>query len=84
MGTNAARPKEDVSTKVKSIMNQAYQMMAAKFKTKDSYQSKEILSIIVTVVKVSLKGTVWASYLLVANFMALLLVCFNAEKGHQT
>ena len=45
--------KEDVGTKVKSIMNQAYQMMAAKFKTKDSYQSKEILSIIVAVVKVT-------------------------------
>ena len=48
----AAAPKEDVSTKVKSIMNQAYQMMAAKFKTKDTYQSKEILAVIVGVVKV--------------------------------
>ncbi len=48
----AAAPREDVTTKVKSIMNQAYQMMAAKFKTKDSYSSQEILAIIVGVVKV--------------------------------
>ncbi len=48
----AGAPKEEVGTKVKSIMNQAYQMMVAKFKTKDSYQSKEILTIIVGVVKV--------------------------------
>lgn len=56
MGTTAARPKEDVGTKVKSIMNQAYQMMAAKFKAKDSYQSREILGIIVAVVKVRRSG----------------------------
>ena len=43
---------EDVGLKVKSIMNQAYQKMAAKFKTKDSYESKEILGVIVSVVKV--------------------------------
>ena len=51
--TGGPAPKEDVGTKVKSIMNQAYQMMAAKFKTKDSYESKEILAIIVSIVKVS-------------------------------
>lgn len=43
---------QDVSTKVKTIMNQTYQMMSSKFKTKDSYQSKEILVLIVNVIKV--------------------------------
>ena len=43
---------KDVSTKVKSIMNQAFQMMSGKFKTKDSYLSKEILGIVMNVIKV--------------------------------
>ena len=56
IGNSGAGPREDVGTKVKSIMNQAYQMMAAQFKTKDSYESKEILSIIVAIVKVRCGG----------------------------
>ncbi len=47
---------EDVGPKVKSIMNQAYQKMSAKFQTKDSYESKEILGVIVNVVKVLFTG----------------------------
>ena len=45
---------EDVNAKVKAIMNHAFQMMSGKFKTKDSYQSKEILAIIVNVIRVRL------------------------------
>ena len=51
-GSAAAPAITDVATKVKSIMNQAYQMMATKFKTKDTYPSKEILAVIVSVIKV--------------------------------
>lgn len=45
-----------MGTKVKSIMNQAYQKMASKFKTKDSYDSKEILAILVGIIKVRTLG----------------------------
>ncbi len=51
-GGASAPASGDVATKVKAIMNQAYQMMASKFKTKDSYTSKEILGINVGIIKV--------------------------------
>lgn len=44
--------EEEVGTRVKAIMNQAYQNLAAKFKAKDSFETKEILSILVSVIKV--------------------------------
>ena len=44
---------EEVQTKVKAIMNQTYQTMASRFKAKDSFERKEILSILVTTIKVS-------------------------------
>ena len=69
----AAAPREDVATKVKSIMNQAYQMMAAKFKTKDSYSSQEILAIIVGVVKV--RGCVVVCYS--ATYTYFTFICFT-------
>ena len=45
---------EQIQTKVKVIMNQAYQTMAMKFKAKKSFETKEILSILVASIKVSL------------------------------
>ena len=51
-GGASATSSGDVTIKVKAIMNQAYQSMASKFKTKDSYSSKEILGIIVAIIKV--------------------------------
>ena len=38
--------------KVKAIMNQTYQTLATKFKTRESFETKEILSILVTTIKV--------------------------------
>lgn len=61
--TGGGASKDDVGTKVKSIMNQAYQMMAAKFKTKESYDSKEILAIIVGVVKVRVHIAIIGNFL---------------------
>ena len=42
----------EIGTKVKAIMNQAYQMMATKFRAKENFETKEILSIVVNVIKV--------------------------------
>ena len=44
--------EEEVSTRVKAIMNQAYQTLAGKFKAKESFETKEILAILVSVIKV--------------------------------
>ena len=49
---SAAAGGEDVSTKVKGIMNQAYQMMASEFKKKESFETQQILKIVVTTIKV--------------------------------
>lgn len=46
--------QEEVQTKVKAIMNQTYQVMATRFKVKESFETKEILSILVASIKVSL------------------------------
>ena len=43
---------EEVQRKVKTIMNQAYQSLASKFRGKESFQSKEILTILVNTIKV--------------------------------
>lgn len=43
---------EEVQMKVKAIMNQTYQTLASKFKTRESFETKEILSILVTTIKV--------------------------------
>ena len=48
--------KEEVATKVKAIMNQAYQTLAAKYKAKETFQSKEILSILVAAIKVGVEN----------------------------
>ena len=52
--TSGGLGEEEVGTRVKAIMNQAYQNLAAKFKTKDSFETKEILAILVSVIKVGL------------------------------
>ena len=44
--------QEEVATKVKAIMNQAYQTLAAKYRAKETFQSKEILAILVAAIKV--------------------------------
>ena len=44
--------KAEVATKVKAIMNQAYQTLATKYKAKETFQSKEILAILVAAIKV--------------------------------
>lgn len=61
-GAATAPATADISSKVKGIMNQAYQMLASKFKAKDSYTTREILGIIVAVIKVGNSETVkpWA------------------------
>ena len=51
-GGGGGASQEEVATKVKAIMNQAYQTLAAKYKAKETFQSKEILSILVTAIKV--------------------------------
>ena len=38
---------------MKTIMNQAYQSMAAKFKVKSSFATPEILSVLVATIKVT-------------------------------
>ena len=43
---------EEVQRKVKTIMNQTYQALASKFRGKESFQSKEILTILVNTIKV--------------------------------
>ena len=48
----AGASKEEVATKVKAIMNQAFQTLSAKYKAKATFESKEILSILVTAIKV--------------------------------
>ncbi len=50
---------EEVQTRVKAIMNQTYQVMATRFKTKESFETREILSILVTSIKVRPSGTAW-------------------------
>ena len=46
--------QEEVATKVKAIMNQAYQTLATKYRAKETFQSKEILSILVAAIKVQM------------------------------
>lgn len=54
MAPQTAPPSpEEVQMKVKAIMNQTYQTLAAKFKTKETFESREILSILVTTIKVA-------------------------------
>ena len=43
---------EEVQMKVKAIMNQTYQTLATRFKTQESFETKEILNILVTTIKV--------------------------------
>ena len=54
--TGGGASKEEVATKVKAIMNQAYQTLAAKYKAKETFQSKEILSILVAAIKVGIES----------------------------
>ena len=51
-GGGGGASQEEVATKVKAIMNQAYQTLAAKYKAKETFQSKEILAILVAAIKV--------------------------------
>ncbi len=50
--TSGGQGGGDVGTRVKAIMNQSYQTLAGKFKSKESFESKEILAILVNVIKV--------------------------------
>ena len=43
---------EEVQAMVKTIMNQTYQTLATKFKAKETFESKEILSILLATIKV--------------------------------
>ncbi len=51
-------PQEEVQRKIKAIMNQTYQVMAARFKAKPSFESKEILTILITSIKVRLMSRI--------------------------
>ena len=65
--TTASVPPEVIQMKVKAIMNQTYQTLATKFKTRESFETKEILNILVTTIKVLvivclIRECVWVKY----------------------
>ena len=45
--------EEEIGRRVKAIMNQAYQTMAAKLKAKEEFERSEVLSMLLSTIKVS-------------------------------
>lgn len=50
---SATPTSADVQQQVKSIMNQTYQLLAARFRSKESFPSAEILTTLLATIKVS-------------------------------
>ena len=57
MAKLSATPTSDVQQQVKSIMNQTYQLLAARFRSKESFPSAEILSTLLATIKVRVQTT---------------------------